>query len=78
MPLNQLQLHIVTGAAGTGKSTFAKQLASDQAAVLLDSDTVSEPLVRAGLEAAGMDPADRDSPQYKTCLLYTSPSPRDS
>ena len=66
MTSNQHQLHIVTGAAGTGKSTFAKQLASDQAAVLLDSDTVSEPLVRAGLEAAGMDSADRDSPQYKT------------
>ena len=66
MTSDQHQLHIVTGAAGTGKSTFAKQLASDQAAVLLDSDTVSEPLVRAGLEAAGMDPADRDSPKYKT------------
>ena len=60
------QLHIITGAAGTGKSTFAKQLASDQAAILLDSDTVSEPLVTAGLQAAGMDPADRDSPEYKT------------
>ena len=60
------QLHIVTGAAGTGKTTFAKQLAHNDSALLLDSDTVSEPLVRAGLQAAGMDPADRDSPQYKT------------
>jgi len=59
------QLHIITGAAGTGKSTFAKQLARDEKAILVDSDTVSEPLVRAGLQAAGLDPADRDSPQYK-------------
>ena len=65
MPTNRSQLHIITGAAGTGKSTFAKELAKKNSAVLLDSDTVSERVVRAGLEAAGLDPADRDSAEYK-------------
>ena len=64
------QLHIITGAAGTGKSTFGRQLARDKAAILLDSDTVSEPVVRAGLLAAGLDPADRDSPEYKTIFRF--------
>ena len=68
MITTQHQLHIVTGAAGTGKSTFAQQLARDQAAILLDSDTVSEPIVAAGMLAAGLDPADRDSPEYKTAF----------
>ncbi|KLU05618.1 Phosphate butyryltransferase [Rhodopirellula islandica] len=58
-------LHIVTGAAGVGKSTFGKALATKLAACLLDSDTVTEPVVRAGLKAAGMDHTDRDSPEYK-------------
>ena len=58
-------LQFVTGAAGVGKSTFGKELAAKSHAVLLDSDTVTEPVVRAGLEAAGMDPEDRDSPDYK-------------
>ncbi|MFG0265475.1 MAG: AAA family ATPase [Rhodopirellula sp. JB055] len=58
-------LHIVTGAAGVGKSTFGRTLATKLAAGLLDSDTVTEPVVRAGLKAAGLDPADRDSPEYK-------------
>jgi predicted kinase len=59
------QLHIVTGAAGTGKSTFGRELAANLSAVILDSDTVTEPVVRAGLSAAGMLPTDRDSPAYK-------------
>ena len=66
MTATHYQLHIVTGAAGTGKSTFAKQLARDHNTILLDSDTVSEPIVRSSLLAAGLDPADRDSAQYKT------------
>ena len=59
------RLHFVTGAAGVGKSTFGKRLAARHAAVLLDSDTVTEPVVRAGLMAAGMSADDRDSPRYK-------------
>ncbi len=79
-PMTSTELHIVAGAAGVGKSTFGKDLASKLAGVLLDSDTVTEPVVRAGLAAAGLDPADRDSPEYKRlfrdavyeCLFHTA------
>jgi len=74
------ELHIVTGAAGVGKSTFGKSLAAKCNAALLDSDTLSEAVVRAGMKAAGFDPTDRDSPEYKTifrdavyeCLFATA------
>ena len=74
------QLHIVTGAAGVGKSTYGRSLAADLNAALLDSDTLSEAVVRAGMKAAGLDPTDRDSPEYKTifrdavyeCLFETA------
>lgn len=59
------KVHIVTGAAGSGKSTFGKRLAAKHSAILLDSDTVTEPVVRAGMSAAGLDAADRDSAAYK-------------
>ncbi|MEM9365911.1 MAG: AAA family ATPase [Planctomycetota bacterium] len=73
-------LHFVTGAAGVGKSTFGRDLARKLQAVVLDSDTVTEPVVRAGLAAAEMDPEDRDSPTYKRffrdavyeCLFQTA------
>ncbi|WP_068138507.1 AAA family ATPase [Roseimaritima ulvae] len=78
--MTQHSLHIVAGAAGVGKSSFGKELAAQSAAVLLDSDTVTEPVVRAGLLAAGLDPTDRDSPEYKRifrdavyeCLFQTA------
>ena len=59
-------LFIVCGNAGVGKTTFGEKLAQEHEAVLLDIDTVSEQLVRAGLQSNGMDPDDRDSPQFKT------------
>ena len=61
----KLELHIVTGAAGVGKSTFGKMLAKRLKAALLDSDTLTEAVVRAGMQAAGLAPTDRDSPDYK-------------
>jgi len=74
------ELHIVTGAAGVGKSTYGATLAAKLNAALLDSDTLSEAVVRAGMKAAGLDPTDRDSPEYKTifrdavyqCLFETA------
>ena len=74
------QLHIVTGAAGVGKSTYGATLAFKLKAALLDSDTLSEAVIRAGMKAAGLDPTDRDSPEYKTifrdavyeCLFQTA------
>ena len=59
------KLYLICGPAGVGKSTYGKKLAAELGACLLDSDTVSEPVVRAGLEFAGLDPRDRDSPIYK-------------
>jgi predicted kinase len=58
-------LTIICGNAGVGKTTFARQLARREGALLLDIDTASELLVRAGLEALEIDPDDRDSPRYK-------------
>ena len=74
------ELHVVTGAAGVGKSTYGRSLASKLNAALLDSDTLSEAVVRAGMKAAGLEPTDRDSPEYKTifrdavyeCLFETA------
>lgn len=57
--------HIITGPAGAGKSSHARRLALELGACLIDSDTATERLVRAGLSLAGMDPDDRDSPAYK-------------
>ncbi len=58
-------LHIVCGTPGAGKSTYGRTLARQRGALLLDLDTASEPVVRAGLTLAGLDPDDRDSPTYK-------------
>ena len=74
------ELHIVTGAAGAGKSTWGQSLAAKMAATFLDSDTLTEAVVRSGMKAAGLDPTDRDSPEYKSlfrdavyqCLFATA------
>lgn len=58
-------LHIICGPAGVGKSTYGKKLAAELGACFLDSDTVTEPVVRAGMELGGEDPDDRDSPVYR-------------
>jgi predicted kinase len=56
---------IVCGAPGAGKSTHARRLAASRRATLLDIDTVTERLVRLGLQAAGHSPDDRDSGEFK-------------
>ncbi len=62
------KLHIICGAAGVGKTTYGRKLAAEIEACFLDSDTVTESVVRAGMLAAGMDPDDRDSPEYKVAF----------
>jgi len=62
------QLTVICGPAGVGKSTFGRALAVELAACFLDSDTVSEPVVCAGLQLAGLDPNDRDSSEYKAAF----------
>lgn len=59
------ELAVVCGNAGTGKTTWAKQVAERWAAALLDLDTVSERLVVAAQRELGRDPNDRDSAEYK-------------
>jgi predicted kinase len=59
-------IHLVSGPPAAGKTTYARKLAERIGAVLLDSDEVAERLVRAGLILAGLNPDDRDSPDYKT------------
>lgn len=61
----RFECHWVCGPPAAGKTTFAKSLADEIGALLLDSDQVTERLVRAGLTLAGMNPDDRDSAAYK-------------
>jgi predicted kinase len=56
---------IICGSPGAGKSTYGRSLANAQGAVFLDIDTCSEKLVMAGLNLAGKDPFDRDTPNFK-------------
>ena len=58
-------LHIVTGKPGVGKTTYGLKLAQQNRATFLDIDTVTEPVVKAGLALAGLDVNDRDSPCFK-------------
>ncbi|MEO7100907.1 MAG: ATP-binding protein [Luteolibacter sp.] len=62
------QIHLVFGPPAAGKTTYARELAGRIGAVLLDSDEVTERLIRAGLVLAGLSPDDRDSPAYKSAF----------
>ncbi|MEO5915895.1 MAG: ATP-binding protein [Luteolibacter sp.] len=64
-------VHLVFGPPAAGKTTYARQLARQLGAVLLDNDEVTERLIRAGMTLAGMDPDDRDSPAYKSAFRDT-------
>jgi predicted kinase len=59
------RLVVICGNAGTGKTSWAAQLARRGQASLLDLDTVSERLVAAAQAELGRDPNDRDSVDYK-------------
>ena len=58
-------LHIIAGLPASGKTTYGKALATRLRAAFLDIDTVTEPVVKAGLQLSGNDPDDRDSPLFK-------------
>jgi len=62
------KLSIICGPAGAGKSTYGRKWAAETGACLLDSDTVTEPVVRAGMSLGGLDPNDRDSPEYRAAF----------
>jgi predicted kinase len=57
--------YIVCGSPGSGKSTYARQLAAVRQATLLDIDTVTERLVRLALVQSGHSQDDRDSEYFK-------------
>jgi predicted kinase len=57
--------YIVCGSPGSGKSTYARQLAAVRHATLLDIDTVTERLVRIALVQSGHGQDDRDSEYFK-------------
>ena len=57
--------YIVCGTPGSGKSTYARQLAASRSAALLDIDTVTERLVRISLIQSGHSQDDRDSEFFK-------------
>ena len=57
--------YIVCGSPGAGKTTYARKLASEHSAALLDIDTVTERMVRIALRESGYDPDDRDSEYFK-------------
>jgi hypothetical protein len=58
-------IYIVCGSPGSGKSTYARQLAAVRGATLLDIDTVTERLVRIALVQSGHSQDDRDSEYFK-------------
>ena len=58
-------LYLVTGQPAVGKTTYAKKLAQLKRACLIDIDTISEPIVKAGLNMAGLPVDDRDSQAFK-------------
>ena len=57
--------YIVCGSPGSGKTTYARQLAAARHAILLDIDTVTERLVRVALGQSGHSQDDRDSEYFK-------------
>ena len=66
MEAPEARLHVVCGPPAGGKTWHARRLAGELGAALIDSDTATEGLVQAGLQAAGLSPDDRDSPLYKS------------
>lgn len=58
-------LYLVTGQPAVGKTTYAKKLAQAKGACMIDIDTISEPIVKAGLNMAGWPVDDRDSQAFK-------------
>ena len=56
---------LVCGSPGSGKSVYAKRLATERRATLLDIDTATERLVRVALAESQQNPDDRDSEDFK-------------
>ncbi len=61
-------LHIVMGAPASGKTTYAKILAKEKKASLIDIDSATERVVQAGLDLAKQNSNDRDSTLFKNAF----------
>ncbi|MEC0167023.1 AAA family ATPase [Paenibacillus graminis] len=59
------QLVFFLGPAGAGKTTLAKTVASRNKAAVLDMDILLRPAADVIMKMHGLDPADRDSAEYK-------------
>ncbi|GGG79426.1 AAA family ATPase [Paenibacillus radicis (ex Gao et al. 2016)] len=59
------KLVFFVGGAGAGKTTLAKALAGKRGMAFFDMDTLLQPAAKAIMTAAGLDPYDRDSAEYK-------------
>lgn len=53
------------GGAGSGKTTLAKALSRKHKAAFFDMDILLRPAAEAIMTLQGLDPSDRDSPEYK-------------
>ena len=60
-----VKLYVVCGPPASGKTVYGRELAAREGAALPDNDIATEPVVQAGLVAAGLSRDDRDSPVYK-------------
>ncbi|HCQ32296.1 MAG TPA: hypothetical protein DIV54_02275 [Verrucomicrobiales bacterium] len=59
------RLYVVCGPPAGGKTRYGEKLALRVGAMVVDSDVTTEPVVEAGMGAAGLCPDDRDSDLYK-------------
>jgi len=59
-----IKIAVIIGAPGAGKTTQARAVAHQLGAAVVDQDTVMGPLVAVALTAAGLGPAELDSPYF--------------
>ncbi len=62
------QLWLVGGYAGSGKSELGRIIARETGWAILDKDTLTRPVVEAGLQCMGLSPNDRESEGYLTTM----------
>lgn len=63
--MSKSKLIFFLGGAGSGKTTLAKALSRKYKATFLDMDILLRPAAEAIMTLQGLDPSDRDSPEYK-------------
>ena len=59
------KLIVVCGSPAAGKSSYAKKIAPDMSAIIVDIDSCTEQIIQIALSESGRDPNDRDSPYFK-------------